>query len=265
MKHKLSASALNTFLRSPRAYYWNYIARLQPLQQSTQTYDHDKLFGILWAEFVDNFYKHVPEATNTQKILLKWHASTDGWVPDKQRLPKTKALEALTSQYYQQFDPNDGVRNGSELFRENERFLGYLDGLSHEGIVHECKTTSRSPQIGEQLWKVQNSVQVKLYCVLADAKGHCIEFAFKDAPYQIFRGPVVEVSTQQKKEWEQQLNSLADYIYSLGDDINNYVCHSDGCNLITRNIVAPCQFQTLCDMGLTTETSIAFKPKEHRK
>ena len=143
--------------------------------------------------------------------------------------------------------------------------MAYLDGLSHERVVHEVKSTSRAPQLAEQILKVQTSTQVKLYCVMAKATGICIEFAFKDTPYQIFRGPVVPVTTEQLAIWGQGLNALADRILSLGDDPNNYPCHPDGCCLITKNIVSLCQYQALCLDGVTEATRIAYKPREHRK
>jgi hypothetical protein len=266
-RKKLSASALNTFLKSPKAYYWGYKTRLEPLQKSAASYDHDKLCGIVWAEFVNRFYNGVSETENKKKTLDDWMEQTDGWVPEKARERLTKALEAWGNQYYQMFNPEDGTRGKgkSELFVENERFLGYLDGLSDDGIVHEVKSTSRSPQLAGQLWKVQNSIQVKLYCVLAKAQGHQIEFAFKDTPYQIFRGPVERITEKQLAGWEQELNALADYIYSLGDDINNYPCHPDGCCLVTKGITSMCQYEMLCSDGLNDINKYGFKQKERRK
>jgi hypothetical protein len=266
-KHKLSASALNTFLKSPKSYYWQYIARLVPAQSSVATYDHDKICGVLWAEFVNRFYNGAGEQENRKQLLDDWFQQTDGWVPEKAKDRLTKALESWSGSYYQMFNSEDGARGKgkSELFLENERFLGYLDGLSDDGIVHEVKSTSRSPQLAGQLWKVQNSTQVKLYCVLANASGICIEFAFKDAPYALFRGPQTLISKEQLAEWEQSLNSLADYIYSLGDDPNNYPCHPDGCCLVTKGITSMCQYETLCDMGLNDYTKIAYKTKTRRE
>ena len=261
--NKLSASALNTFLRSPRSFYWSHIKRLEPLQPSVTDFSHDRICGSLWAEFVDRFYKGVSEDANTSRVLEDWFERTDGWVPTKARDKLTDALRAWASQYYQMFSPDDGCRDVSELFVENDRFVGYLDGLSKDGIVHECKSTSRSPQLAGQLWKVQNSIQVKLYCVLAKAKGHCIEFAFKDPPHQIFRGPVTYVSEEQITGWEQELNALADSIYTLGDDIHNYPCHPDQCCLVTKGITSMCQYQALCDEMPGAE--IAYKLKERRK
>ncbi len=266
-KRKLSASALNTFLRSPKAYYWAYVARLQPIQSNVAHFDHDKICGVIWAEFVHRFYNHIAEKENKQKLLADWAEQTDGWVPEKAKERLTKALEAWSSQYYQMFNPDDGTRGKgkSELLLENERFLGYLDGLSDDGIVHEVKSTSRSPQLMGQLWKVQNSTQVKLYAVLAKATGVKIEFAFKDTPYGIFRGPDTPVSAEQLAGWEQELNQLADYIYSLGDDPHNYPCHPDGCCIVTKGITSMCQYESLCEMGLTDYTKIAFKPKTRRE
>lgn len=266
-KHKLSASALNTFLKSPKAYYWQYIARLVPLQSSVATYDHDKICGILWAEFVNRFYEGAGESSNCKTLLDDWYQQTEGWVPEKAKDRLTKSLEAWSRNYYQMFNSDDGVRGKgkSELFVENDRFLGYLDGLSDDNVVHEVKSTSRSPQLAGQLWKVTNSTQVKLYCVLVKAKGIIIEFAFKDSPYAIFRGPETQVSAEQLAAWEQELNKLADYIYSLGDDPHNYPCHSDGCCLTTRGVTSMCQYEALCDMGLNSITKMGYKEKTRRE
>lgn len=262
---KLSASALSTFLKSPKQFYWRYIARLEPIQQSAVNFDHDKLFGVLWAEYVDRFYKNVGEKENIDQTLQAWLDKTDGWVPDKQRDTKTKALETLMPQYYQMFNPYDGARGEgkSELWVEDDKFVGKLDGLSDENIIHEVKSTSRCPSLTEQLWKVSHSIQVKLYSVLANAEGYCIEFAFKDTPYQIFRGPVEMVSDTQKRLWKQELDALADRIYSLGDDPNNYPCHPDGCCMTTRYMVAPCQYEALCDGTEGAEIAYRVRP-EHK-
>lgn len=265
MQHKLSASALNQFLRSPKAYYYGYVARLEPILPSVGTFDEAKLFGILWAEYVDRFYKGVAEAENITQTRQAWHEKIDGWVPEKKLVQLTKALDTLMPQYYQQFSPTDGVRNGSELHLENDRFIAYLDGLSHDGVVHEVKTTSRSPQLAEQLWKVQHSIQVKLYAVMAKANGIRIEFAFKDSPYQIYRSEILPVTPEQRMVWESELNTLADSIYALGDDPSHYPCHTDGCTLTTKYMVSTCPYQSLCDSGLTDMTKILYKEKKHRE
>lgn len=266
-KHKLSASALNTFLKSPKQYYWRYIARLDSLNNSVATFDHDKICGVVWAEFVNRFYNGVSENENCKRVMADWDEKTAGWVPEKAKQRLTSALEQWSRQYYQMFSPDDGVRGKgkSELFVENERFLGYLDGLSDDGVVHEVKSTSKSPQLIGQLWKVTYSTQVKLYAVMTKATGVCIEFAFKDAPYTLFRGPVTPVTEEERNGWEQSLNKLADYIYSLGDDINNYPCHPDGCCLTTKGGTWMCQYESLCDMGLNDVTRYGYKEKTRRE
>ena len=236
---------------------------MQPISQSVSTYDHDKLCGILWAEWVDRFYKKVSEAENTKRLLADWHDQTDGWVPENFKRRLTSALESWSSLYPQKFSPEDGCRNGSEKYVENDRFVGYLDGLSHDGVVHEVKSTSRAKSVSEQLWVVQNSIQVKLYCVLARATGICIEFAYKDAPIDIFRAPVIGVTPEQLKCWEQELNALADSIYALGDDPCNYPCHPNGCIIVTKNFTGQCSYQALC--AKLEGAEVGYKEKEHRK
>lgn len=261
---KLSATSLSCFLESPKAFYWRYISRLEPLSQSVATYDHDKLAGVLWAEVVDAFYRGVPEKENRERLLADWNSKTEGWVPDKFKERLTKALEAWTTIYYQQFSPDDGVRNGSEKLVENDRFLGYLDGLSpDEKTIHECKSTARSKQLSEQLLKFQTSLQVKLYAVLTKATGVVIELAFKDDPHEIFRAPRYDFTPEQVAEWEQAFNALADYICSLGNDPANYFCYADSCSLITKNYTGICQYQSLC-LGIPG-AEIGYKPKEHRR
>lgn len=264
--HKLSASALSTFLKSPKQFYWKYVVKLEPIQDTIATYAHDRLFGIVWAEVVDRFYKRISEKENVDKTLQVWLERTDDWVPKKIQDKLTNAFNVLIPQYYQLFSPDDGCRTAecSELFVENDRFLGYLDGLSKDRVIHECKTTSRAPQLSEQLWRVEHSLQIKLYAVLADATGHRVEFAWKDQPHQIFRGPVTPVTEEQKRQWETELNTLADFIYSLGDDPAKYVCTPDSCCLVTRGVVSMCQYQTLCDMGLDDTTKMLYRPKTHR-
>lgn len=264
IKHKLSASALSLYLKSPKAYYHRYIAKLEPAMQSISSFDEAKLIGILWAEYVNRFYTGVDESANHKQMLADWNDKSEGWVPDKIKAKLTSALETWATTYYQLFSQDDGVRGEgkSELFLENKRFLGYLDGLSDDGIVHEVKSTSRSPQIAGQLWRVQNSLQVKLYCVLAKAKGIRIEFAYKDTPYAIYRSEPIQVTKEQVKRWEKELNTLADHIYSLGDDPNSYICNSDSCCLATKGGTWMCSYAPLCE-GISG-AEIAFKEKTRR-
>lgn len=266
-KRKLSATALTSFLKSPRQFYWRYIARLEPIQLQVANYDHDIVFGGIWAEFTDRFYKGISEAVNTPQTMKQWLEATEGWVPEKAREKLTKGLETLCPQYYQMFSPDDGCRakDKSELWLENDRFVAKLDGLSDERIIHEVKSTSRAQSINEQLWKVQHSIQIKLYCVLAQAEGHCIEFAYKDPPYQLFRGPIEYVSNLQKKNWEQELNILADKIQSLGDDPNNYSCNADSCCMTTKYSTSMCKYQVLCDQGQNKENMIFYKIRESQQ
>lgn len=260
---KLSASALSLYLRSPKAFYWRYIKRLDPITLSVATFDHDRHAGIVWSAFVARFYAGMPEAENTAQLMKEWDDGVDGWCPPKAKERLTLALQAWASGYYQHFRPDDGCRVKSELRVENDRYVGYLDGWNPEtGIVHEVKSTSQSPQLSEQLWKVQNSIQIKLYAVMTQAKGVVIEFAWKGAPYGIFRAPVLELTPGQLAQWQQELDSLADSIYALGDDPNNYVCNPDSCMIVSKNMVVPCGYQALCANLPSAE--IAFKPKTHR-
>lgn len=266
-KYKYSASGLSTFLKSPKQFYWRYKYKLEPIQLSVATYDHDKLCGIIWSEFVHRFYNHVGEKENLKQTLDSWFEQTDGWVPEKAKDKLTKALESWGASYYQMFNSDDGARgkDKSELLVENDRFMGYLDGISDDGVIHEVKSTSRSPQLAGQLWKVEHSIQAKLYSVLTDANGIRIEFAFKDSPYALFRGPELPVTAAQRLGWKQELDTLADYIDSLGNDPNNYVCHPDQCCLVTKGITSMCSYQTLCEEGVTETTKYGFKAKERRK
>ena len=260
MSRKLSASAISTFMKSPKSYFYRYVQNLEPAIPSVGSFSHDALAGTLWAAFVDRFYKGMGEQENTTKMLSEWHEQTEGWVPPRLRDGLTDAMKAWANQYYQMFDPKDGVRNGSEKRVENDRFIGYLDGLDHTGtIVHECKSTSRSPQISEQIWKVANSIQVKLYCVLTQAQGVCLEFAWKDQPHAVYRCDVIQVTPEQLKAWEQELNALADLINGLGTDPNNYPCHPDNCCFVTKRMTSMCGYQALCSQIDGAE--IAFKQR----
>lgn len=263
LKRKLSPSGLATYLKSPKAFYWRYVAKLESVSPSVATYDHDKIAGILWSSFVERFYNGTGEDENTRRTLAAWDEQTSGWVPEKAKERLTKALTSWAASYYQMFSKDDGCRTQSEVFLENDRFLGYLDGLNDDRVIHEVKSTSRSPQLSGQLWRVQNSIQVKCYVVLAEATGVCIEYAFKDSPHALYRSAVLDVTPAQRRGWEQELNTLADHIQSLGTDINNYVCNSDACNLCTKGVTSMCQYMSLCD-GVP-DAAIMFKPREYRK
>ncbi len=267
-RHKLSPSAIACFMESPKAFYWRYIVNngtgLEPATQSIQEYDHDKICGVLWSEFVDRFYKGAGETENTELLFKRWADQTEGWVPPPIKKKLDDAMTTWATTYYQLYNPKDGIRNGSEKFVENDRFQGYLDGLSpDENTIHEVKSTSRAKSVGEQILKFQLSYQVKLYAVLTKATGVIIETAYKDPPFAIFRAPRYEFTAQEISEWEQGFNKLADYIYSLGDDPANYVCYADSCSLITKNFVGICPYQSLC-LGISG-AEIAFKPRSRRE
>lgn len=259
---KLSATALSTFLDSPKKFYWRYILNLSPITFSVANYDHDRVFGVVWAAFTDRFYKGMGEAENIALANEEWLAQTD-WCPEKQRDALTKALNTLAPMYYQMFNPADGCRHPdkSELWVENDRFCGKLDGLSADGVIHEVKSTKHAQSLNDHLWKVQNSLQVRLYAVLAQAEGTCIEFAYKDTPHSIFRGPVMVVDPGQRALWEQEFNTLADYIYSLGDDPYNYACHPDGCCITSKFMNSICPYQVLCEQGFTEDTQLFFQKR----
>lgn len=261
-RHKLSPSAISTFLKSPKSFYYRYKVGIEPIQQSVTTFDEAKLCGQLWSEFVDYFYRGTSEEENTTRMLTAWQEQTQGWVPEKAKDRLTKAMESWAASYYQMFRPDDGVRIASEVKVENDRFQGYLDGISADKVIHEVKSTSRSPQLDGQLWKIQRSIQVKLYSVLAEATGICIEIAFKDPPYAIYRSQVLDVTKAERDTWEAELNGLADYIYSLGDDPNNYPCNPDSCCLVTRGVTSMCSYFPLCSDGLTDENRIAYKDRQ---
>lgn len=262
--HKLSASALSTYLKSPKAYYMRYIRRLDPIAQSVANFDEAKLVGVLWSEWVDRFYKGVEEDKNTDLMLDKWTEQSNGWVPDKTSSKLVLAMESWATEYCTKFSPDDGVRNGSEKLVENERFLGYVDGLSHDGLtLHENKTTSRAMSMSDQLLKYQMSLQIKLYAVLTGATGVILDIAFKDPPYGVYRAPRYAFKEGEVAAWEKGLNKLADFIYGLGDDPDNFPCFGDNCSLISRGMNSVCAYQPLC-LGIEG-AEICFKPKEHRK
>lgn len=240
---------------------------LAPLTLSMGSYDHDRIFGTCWAEFVDRFYKGSGETENVNQTLQCWNEQVDGWCNGKARDNLDKALPTLMASYYQLFSPKDGCRapDKSELWLENDDLHGKLDGLSDDGIIHEVKSTSRAQSTSEQLWKVQNSIQVKVYAVLAKAKGVQIEFAYKDAPHALFRGPIREITDGERTLWEQELLAIVEDINDRGDDPYNYICHPDGCCYAGKWSTNMCQFQLLCEQGYTTDTSIFYKNREQRK
>ena len=247
---------MSAFLESPKRMYWEYLHKgtgLSARQPSVASFDHDLMFGSRWAEFVHDFYTGAEDRGD-----LDLRQDLAGWVPDKLYDTYCNTFNALRSNYYACFRPDDGVRTPqtSELRLESERFVARLDGLSADGIIHECKATSRAPSLDMQLWKVENSIQVKLYAVLAKAEGVRIEFAYKDAPQVVFRAPVKRITSQQRDAWSAELYSLADAIDAMiqrseqwadtSEQQYAFPCHTD-CTLVTKRYVGACKWQPLCD------------------
>ena len=260
---KLSASAMTAFLESPKAFYWQYLhagTGVTACQPSVAAYDHDLMFGTRWAEFVDGFYT----GKDWREPFVGLQGDMQDWVPEKLATTYLANFQALMNNYHSCFSPSDGVRtpSTSELRLESERFVARLDGLSADGIIHECKATSRAPSLDMQLWKVENSIQVKLYAVLAKAEGIRIEFAYKDAPQVVFRAPVKRITAEQRARWSSELHALADSIDSCiardPGDGSAFVCHTD-CTLVTKRYVGACKWQPLCDA--TPGSEHFFKPR----
>jgi hypothetical protein len=272
--NKLSPSAIVDYLRSPKLHFWKRVynngAGLEPLEPSVQRYDHDKSFGVVWAKFVEHFYLGFKLKPNLDFAMSHWRNITDGWVEDKVRQPYDLALSALVEDYYNQFSPDDGMRSGgSEVWLESEFVRGRADGLFHgdsrydeENVlkIHEVKTTSRAPQLAEQLWKVENSIQVKTYTYLADATGVCVEFAFKDPPHTTYRAPIRPITAVERSQWRAEIEGLARHILSLGGKESDYPCNPDGCCLVTKRFVGMCPYQVLCQGNLEVIPYL-FKPR----
>ena len=271
MTHKLTASALSAFLRSPKSFYWAYLHQnargVEPLP-NMKDYAHDLVFGQLWGEFVTYFYANTGMP---QDFQLMWKTRTNGWVDAKTQEQYANVLQALMLSYLQQFSPTDGVRTpeSSERRYENDRFYGFIDGISDDGILHECKTAKRAMRLDEQLWQVQNSIQIKLYVVLTQAAGVCIEFAYKDAPCSVFRTPIVHFNGEQRDKWQWELNSLADGIAlmterSLKLGHMAFPCHPSGCTINTKNFTGTCKYRMLCDSDPTADHFYITRNEERR-
>lgn len=259
-RRKLSASGIQTFLSSPRAYYFRYIMGIEPISPAGAS-SPDALVGSLFAEYTDRFYKGMGEAENTKRLLTDWDEQTAGWVPTKLKMYLTAPLTAWAGLYYQLYSADDGCRNGSEKRVENDRFVGYVDGLSHDRILLELKTTSRARSLQDQIWAFQRSLQVRLYCVLTEATGIRIEMAYKDQPYALHRADVIPVTAEERKRWEVELNTLADTIVGLGDNPDSYPCHTKGCNIFSRNYTSACAYQALCEYGCTPEILTGYQER----
>lgn len=263
MNVKLSASAITAFLRSPKAFYWQYLHQgsgVSSIGKSVVTFDHDLCFGSRWAEFVDKFYQNGA----LQEPYIQLRDDLTGWVPDKTLTTYMDAFNSLMNSYYTQFSPSDGCRTPetSELRVESDRFVGRLDGISADGIIHECKATSRAPSLDAQLWKVENSIQVKLYAVLTQAEGVRIEFAYKDSPCVVYRAPIKRITLQMRHNWGSELVSISEAIsgmIALSESFRPerrhlaFPCSPDGCTIVTKRFVGSCPWKLLCDSDPSAE------------
>jgi len=263
MPSKLSPSGIVDYLRSPKYYYWSRVYNngegLEPLEPSVERYDHDKIFGQVWAAFVWRFYLGVFSEDNLLQAREEWYEMTQGWVPEQIRARYSGMLNNLAADYYTQFSQVDGARTQSEVWYENDFLRGRVDGINSANIVHEVKTTRRSLQLAEQLWKVENSIQVKSYAVLAKAEGVQIEFAFKDAPQVSYRAPVRAINRIERFRWESELRLLAADIEARGGAIESYTCNPDGCCFVSKNFVRMCPYKPLCDGNM--DALKEFKPR----
>ena len=256
MNVKLSASAITAFLKSPKSFYFQYLHNgtgVSPIQPSVQDFSHDLCFGSRWAEFVHAFYQNAP-AEDFEAIRGALHADLLGWVPDKILTTYLDAFSALMANYYASFRTDDGCRTPetSELRVESDRFVGRLDGISADGIIHECKATRRAPSLDTQLWKVENSIQVKLYAVLTGAEGVRIEFAYKDSPCVVYRAPMKKITATMRQAWSRGLDCIADSVEACISMIPEFgpeafPCHPDGCTIVTQRFVGSCPWRLLCD------------------
>ena len=260
---KLSPSGIVDYLRSPKYFYWSRVYNngegLEPLEPSVTRYDHDKIFGQVWAAFVWRFYLGTFSEDNLLQAREEWYEMTRGWVPEQTQAKYTGILNNLVADYYTQFSQVAGVRTASEQWFENDFLRGRVDGINSAGIVHEVKTTTRSPQLAEQLWRVENSIQVKSYAVLAKAEGVQIEFAFKDAPQVTWRAPVKTITEEQRRGWHEELRLLTSQIYEYASCGNLYPCNPDGCCFVSKNFVRMCPYKPLCDGDMSALKE--FKPR----
>ena len=265
-KRKLSPSAIDTFLESPRAYYYRYLHPntdgtfgLESLQKSTSNYDHDLLAGKLWAAFVDRFYRRVEMTPNSDQMLAEWMQESEGWVAPKLRGSYTDALHTLALHYYSTYNLDDNARLFSEMTVEDEHFTGRLDGLSSERVIHEVKLTRHTSYTSEKVWLVQNSTQIKMYAFLTDATGVLVELGYKDSPYETYRAPVKYFTDEQKSQWRKEYLALAKLIW----DTQEFPCTAERCSMVTKAGARMCQWRELCQGN--QECMVFFQPRgEHR-
>jgi len=265
LPRKIRPTEMRTFLSSPRRFYWEHVRGLKPLMPSVDRFEHHREFGVVWAAFVDRFYRGLDFKTNLSVAKENWWTSADGWVPGKIQASLAQALENLATDYYQQFRPDDGARIESEKALEGEVLWCTPDGIGEGRIVHEVKTCSRPKSQDSLLWRIRNSIQVKTQCVLAKANGVRIELAFKDPPGRqvSYRSGVVPVTKEQRDRWQGELESLAEYILSLDGNPHYYPCSPDGCSIITKSYTSECPYRILCDGQLEVIPYLFKERKTH--
>ena len=268
---KLSYSAIADFLKSPAYYWWRHkyvhpehpgTRGIIPLDLSMTRFDHDRIFGQVWATFVHRFYAGVEFHVNAEQSHALWATEASGWLDGREFKRLDNALTNLMLDYNLRFSADDGVRtpDTSEMWLENDTFCARLDGLSADGIIHECKATKHAVSLTAQLDKYRYSLQAQLYAVLTDAKGIRIELAFKDEPHEVYRDQVVPYKREQVEQWRIGLNSLAQAIERVGD---TFPCHSEGCNIVSKRYASLCPYQTLCQGHM--EYLAWFKPRVEAK
>ena len=264
---KLSPSAITTFFDSPAKYAYRYLYKdvgLEALEKNEQNYDHDLIAGSLWSAFVHNFYRGMSIEGNSDTLLAEWMKQTEGWLSAKTRGQYTDALSALTEKYYEKFSADDGMRSAmSEQEVSNEHFYGTPDGYSTEGIIHECKLTTRAKSLSAQFEvKYLHSIQIKVYAVILQAKGVVIELAFKDKPQEILRMPMEPITKEMLDKWQAELVDL----HSAITNMKLYACNPAGCSIVGKYSISLCPFQPLCE-GKISEDEIPqyFKLRENNR
>lgn len=264
---KLSPSAITTFFDSPAKFYWRYLYQgrgLESLEKSEQNYDHDLVVGGAWSAFVHRFYQGMLLEENRDATLAEWMKGSEGWVSPKVRGQYTDVLSTLAEKYYTKFSPDDGVRSlMSEQEVSNELFYGTPDGVSSEKVIHECKLTTRAKSLTAQYEiKYLHSIQIKVYAVILQATGACIELAFKDNPPEIIRMPVEPIAKETLDKWSAELAEL----HSAITNMKLYPCNPAGCSIVGKYSLSLCPFKGLCD-GKILESEIAqyYKLRENNR
>jgi len=249
MLTKLSPTAVSTYLKNRRQFFWNYIfvhpehpntVGIIPTDKSQDRYDGDLVFGDVWAKFTHRFYNRTEQTENVSLSLYEFEQGVAGWMLPKDKKRFTEALGALADYYYRTFDPQD--RFASEVRIETEQWVGRLDGWMDGKVIHECKATSSAGSLIEQVRCLQNSVQSRLYAVMTRARGICYELAFKDT-HVVYRAPVYEFDPESVVQWDKEFSDLRLEILSR----ETWMCNFDRCNYATKRAKVVCPYRELCE------------------